>query len=285
MVLVPEVLLNELKGKLPKPPEFQSTLSIGQELDQITRREDLTPEEKVALYGQELHRYRNYLQQAREPTTIKKTPAPVAPAAAAAAAAPAPAAAAPPAAPDPEMDQQIIQSVNKPMQRKAELLLNHLKKTNVLTWDKDGEISYRGQKVPDSNIVDIMAENMRTRSLKNRPVPKGLDEFAQALKETRTPMVYLQNRDLIKAMQKPGKISTPKGALSDEDEEEESGFHDASSSSFLTPISRPVEARSRVLKQFTPKYSPYRASKQLKDQEEKKKLEQIEENWLHLPKK
>ena len=245
MVLVPEVLLNELKGKLPKPPEFQSTLSIGQELDQITRREDLTPEEKVALYGQELHRYRNYLQQAREPTTTKKTPAPIAPAPAAA------------AAPDPEIDQQIIQSVNKPMQRKAELLLSHLKKTNVLTWNKDGEISYRGQKVPDSNIVDIMAENMRTRSLKNRPVPKGLDEFAQALKETRTPMTYLQNRDLIKAMQKPGKISTPKGALSDEDEEEESGFHDASSSSFLTPISRPVEARSRVLKRFTPKYSPY----------------------------
>ena len=86
-------------------------------------------------------------------------------------------------------------------------------------------------------------------------------------------------------MQKPPKISTPKGALSDEDEEEEeSGFQDAPSS-FLTPISRPVEARSRVLKKFTPKYSPYRASKQLKAQEEKKKLEQIEENWLHLPKK
>ena len=215
MVLVPEVLLNELKGKLPKPPEFQSTLSIGQELDQITRREDLTPEEKVALYGQELHRYRNYLQQAREPGTTKKTSAP-APVAAAAAAAPAPAAAAPAVAaaaapPDPEMDQQIIQSVNKPMQRKAELLLNHLKKTNVLTWDKDGEISYRGQKVPDSNIVDLMADSMRSKPLKSQPVPKGIEEFAQALKETRTPMVYLQNRDLIKAMQKPGKSVLLKG--------------------------------------------------------------------------
>lgn len=35
MVLVPETMLIELKGKLPKSPEFQSTLGLGYDLDKI----------------------------------------------------------------------------------------------------------------------------------------------------------------------------------------------------------------------------------------------------------
>lgn len=66
MVLVPEAMLLELKGKLPKSPEFQATIGLGHQLDHIQGREDLNPEEKVALYGHQLHRYRNYLQQARD---------------------------------------------------------------------------------------------------------------------------------------------------------------------------------------------------------------------------
>jgi hypothetical protein len=57
MVLVPEVVLNELKGKLPKPPEFQSTIGLRSDLDDIEHRDDLSPKEKVALYGHQLHRY------------------------------------------------------------------------------------------------------------------------------------------------------------------------------------------------------------------------------------
>lgn len=65
MVLVPEAMLLELKGKLPKSPDFQATIGLGQQLDQIQNREDLNPEEKAALYGHQLYRYRNYLRQAR----------------------------------------------------------------------------------------------------------------------------------------------------------------------------------------------------------------------------
>lgn len=66
MVLVPEAMLLELKDKLPKSPEFQATIGLGHQLDHIQGREDLNSEEKVALYGHQLHRYRNYLQQARD---------------------------------------------------------------------------------------------------------------------------------------------------------------------------------------------------------------------------
>ena len=48
MVLVPEAMLTELKGKLPKSPEFQATLGLGQQLDLLPDRDDLTPEERGA---------------------------------------------------------------------------------------------------------------------------------------------------------------------------------------------------------------------------------------------
>jgi hypothetical protein len=44
--------------------------------------------------------------------------------------------------------------------------------------------------------------------LKHRALPPGFDEFAQALKETNTAKAWSTNPALIKAMEKPGKIST-----------------------------------------------------------------------------
>ena len=211
MVLVPEVMLNELKGKLPKPPEFQSTIGLRSDLDQIQHREDLSPEEKVALYGHQLHRYREYLQQARQPG---KPAAPVATPPAAGVPAPVAEAA-------PHLEQQILESVNKPGQKKAQSLLKHLKNSKVLTWTPEGEISYRGHAIPNSNIVDLMTEAQRLRPLMHRALPPGFDEFAQALKETNTAKAWLTNPALIKAMEKPGKISTPKPV-------DESGFGEAS---------------------------------------------------------
>jgi hypothetical protein len=166
-VLVPEVLLNKLKGKLPKPPEFQSTIELRSDLDDIKHREDLSPEEKVALYGHQLHRYRGYLQQARQPgkpTTPAISPAAGVPAEAApVAGVPAPVAG---AAAAPDLEQQILESVNKPGQKKAQSLLKHLKNSKVLTWTPEGEISYRGRTILNSNIVDLMTEIQGLRPLK-----------------------------------------------------------------------------------------------------------------------
>lgn len=108
-----------------------------------------------------------------------------------------------------ELEEQVIKSVSKQMQKRAGLLLDHLKKTKVLKWNSDGEISYRGKRIPQSNIVDLVTNTMRTKSRRAFRSPIGIDEFAQALKETNVPTDYLQNPNIIKAMQKPGKISTP----------------------------------------------------------------------------
>jgi hypothetical protein len=176
MVLIPEVVLNELKGKLPKPPEFQSIIGLRSDLDDIEHREDLSPEEKVALYGHQPHRYREYLQQARQPSKPVTPPSPAKPtaagppvtgAAAAAAAAVAGAAGC--------LEQQILESVNKPGQKKAQFLLKHLKNSKVLTWTPEGEISYRGRAIPHSNIVDLMTEaHAETETFETSRITPGI---------------------------------------------------------------------------------------------------------------
>lgn len=88
--------------------------------------------------------------------------------------------------------------------------------------------------IPDSNIVDLVTNTMKTKSRKGFASPKGTDEFAQALKETKVPKDYIQNPNIIKAMEKPGKISTPRPMLTEYDDDyDDTGFQEASS--FSTP--------------------------------------------------
>jgi hypothetical protein len=66
-----------------------------------------------------------------------------------------------------------------------------------------------------------MTEGQRQKPLKHRELQPGFDEFAQALKETNTAKAWLTNPALIKAIEKPGKVSTPNPV-------DESGFQEAS---------------------------------------------------------
>lgn len=136
------------------------------------------------------------------------------------------------------------------MQKRAGLLLDHLKKTKVLKWNSDGEISYRGKRIPQSNIVDLVTNTMRTKSRRAFRSPIGIDEFAQALKETNVPTDYLQNPNIIKAMQKPGKISTPKPLQDEKDDNDDNyddtGFQEASL--FTRPQASPFFMTPKVSK-------------------------------------
>ena len=88
--------------------------------------------------------------------------------------------------------------------------MDHLKKSKVLKWNAQGQVSYRGREIPHSNIVDLVSETMRMKSRKSHPQPAGLAQFAQALKEVNTPNEYVQNPDVIKAMLVPSKITLTK---------------------------------------------------------------------------
>ena len=116
----------------------------------------------------------------------------------------------------------------------------------MVNWNAQGQVSYRGRSIPNSNIVDLVSNTMRMKSRKSLPQPAGMVEFAQALKESNTPNEYVQNPDVIKAMQKPGKFSTPKSAVDDDEDQDDTGFHDASS---LTPIRESFLETPRISKQ------------------------------------
>jgi ribosome-binding protein aMBF1 (putative translation factor) len=101
-----------------------------------------------------------------------------------------------------------------------------------------------------------MTEAQRQKPLKHRELSPGLDEFAQALKETNTAKAWITNPALIKAMEKLEKISTPKPV-------DESGFQEASLDQSFYETSR----------RMTPDYVK-RASKKTSDEVKR---------WLHLP--
>ena len=158
-----------------------------------------------------------------------------------------------------ELDGKIIKSVGTNMKKKAELLLDHLKKSKVVKWNAQGQVSYRGREIPNSNIIDLVSDTMRRQTRKHHPQAAGMVEFAQALKESNTPNEYVQNPDVIKAMQKPGKISTPKRLGDDDDEDQDdTGFHDAS---YLTPIGEsfletPKPSKQRKKDYAVPLFTP-----------------------------
>nr|XP_022307581.1 uncharacterized protein LOC111113578 [Crassostrea virginica] len=134
-------------GKMNDNVPVQKTMKD----DRIQDREDLNPEEKAGLYGQQLARYRHYLEKARSEGRSLSLP---------------------PATPTTASESKIFPTP-------------------------------AGQ-------------------------PAGLAQFAQALKEVNTPNEFVQNPDVIKAMLVPSKISTPKSAVDDEDQDD-TGFQDASS--------------------------------------------------------
>lgn len=105
-----------------------------------------------------------------------------------------------------------------------------------MKWNSEGEIRYREKLIPQSYIVDLVTNTMKTRSRKGISHPIGTDRFAQALKEINVPTDYQPNPDIIKAMQRPGKISTPKPIPADKESDnndDDTGFQKLST--FSTP--------------------------------------------------
>ena len=82
------------------------------------------------------------------------------------------------------LHDQILQSVPKTMQRKAELLLGMIKNNNNLTWDEQGVVSYKGKRIHGSNIIDLINDTIRQRK---GVEPRGWKTFSKALHESNIP--------------------------------------------------------------------------------------------------
>ena len=97
------------------------------------------------------------------------------------------------------LHDQILQSVPKTMQRKAELLLGMIKNNNNLTWDEQGVVSYKGKRIHGSNIIDLINDAIRQRKGVD---PRGWKTFSKALHESNIPKEVRGNSSRWKWMQK-----------------------------------------------------------------------------------
>ena len=82
------------------------------------------------------------------------------------------------------LHDQILQSVPKTMQRKAELLLGMIQNNNNLTWDEQGVVSYKGKRIYGSNSIDLINDAIRQRK---GVEPRGWKTFSKALHESNIP--------------------------------------------------------------------------------------------------
>ena len=260
MILVPNAIFEDMQRNketlslphpLPYKPEVTATVRLGNELDGIAEgRGDLSPSQRAALYGQELHRYRTYLQKARDEPRAPPPPTPRPPTVA-------PEDVEPPAE---ELVEQIIQSAPKLTRGRAKNMIQHIQRhPDVLSWDEKGRIKYRGKTLPNTNVVDLIGDAVRDKDRRGFR-PQGLETFSRGLSEMNVPRDYVRNPKFIKHLINeptpkktrptvvPMKASTPVAAAAADKEEdsreEESGFFDTVAD--LNDTVRPSTSQSDI---------------------------------------
>ncbi|GBM67579.1 hypothetical protein AVEN_73708-1 [Araneus ventricosus] len=76
----------------------------------------------------------------------------------------------------------------------AKNIWDFLKANNtILTWTPEGEIVYKGERLPRTNIVKLVGDLLRNR----KKSPPGFKEFHAALKEMNLPSNYIINKKLL----------------------------------------------------------------------------------------
>ncbi len=90
------------------------------------------------------------------------------------------------------MEEEIIESVPKSMASKALRLVKKMKQGGILGWNAYGNLTYKGEDIPNTNVVDIVNDVLRKR--KNK-APVGWGAFAQGMQETNVPQDLIGNPD------------------------------------------------------------------------------------------
>ena len=191
MVVVPYQVLETMKWWkdkqyqkpiLPPNPQAVDASHLLKDMGQILQKTDLSEAEKAQKYGETLFKLQHSLEKTKKPPSTdspQPTDQPQPPSTVA-------------------LHDQILQSVPKTMQRKAELLLGMIKNNNNLTWDEQGVVSYKGKRIHGSNIIDLINDTIRQRK---GVEPKGWETFSKALHESNIPQEVIGNPSRWKWMQ------------------------------------------------------------------------------------
>src|SRR5215470_2306155 len=75
-------------------------------------------------------------------------------------------------------DKYILDSISEDVRHKAKRLLDKVKESNELDWNKYGELIYKQTTIPNSDIVQLLTDILKTRTYEK---PVGWHDFAEAL--------------------------------------------------------------------------------------------------------
>ena len=87
-------------------------------------------------------------------------------------------------------EELILQTIPKVYKTKAKALLTHILTSDILKWNKLGEIVYRDKVIAGTHITDLIKDTLRTYKNYN---PIGKYEFYKALSEIHTPLSLIGN--------------------------------------------------------------------------------------------
>ena len=94
----------------------------------------------------------------------------------------------------------IHQGIPKAHTRKARLLLRHWRTTdpNRIKWDNAGTVSIDNQKVPHTDIIALILDTLRKKSVPQNQDPAGRVVFAKFLKTSKTLVNLIENPKILK---------------------------------------------------------------------------------------
>ncbi|CAK1578196.1 unnamed protein product [Parnassius mnemosyne] len=138
---------------------------------------------------------------------------------------------------------QILSLIPKTYHKKGQLLLNLVETSkSKIHWDNEGTVIIDSEKIPGSNIVDLINDSLRPLK---RSDPVGWVRFAEALKDIKVPLTYIGNPrrcEFINQLQakdlnKPSEIEVQE---------------------FSTPVSRDKKSTTKIRKGLEwEKWTPY----------------------------
>ena len=172
MALIPHQLVSSLLAQQQLNPNLAKLSSLDHEMKSVLDDSSVPADLKYKHYNQVLHRYMNLRDQELKPTPIQlkdTTPLPTLP------------------------PINILEGMPKKNMNQASLLLQHVQQNPNITWNDQQEVIINGQKIPNSNIVDLIHDFSRSRKTVTPAI--GWREFATALKNSNISREAIVNKN------------------------------------------------------------------------------------------
>ena len=193
LVLVPEHMVDQRKKPLVQPLTAQ-VQEIDSDMQDIMQQQDIHIDAQAKVYDQNLQRYLPfYDKRMNKPLQANVVP---------------------PAVPEEEEKSQgeqieekpddietdILDTVPATMKSRACQLIKKLKANkDIIRWNEQGQMVFKGTTIPGTNIVDLVNDSLRQRKNFN---PEGWELFSKALGHLNVPEGIVRNENLLGLVRK-----------------------------------------------------------------------------------